>query len=93
MTDAPDPIDDVADVEDEPILVDEVSLRAGTGMDVSGQVVGVVQMTFANSALPDAEFKIMYVGRADQLRAAGDALRGAFRHVANRVDPDARRRR
>lgn len=80
--------------EDREILVDVVSIRSGSGMDKSsGQTVGVVRLGFANSALPDVEFPILYVGTAPQLRAAGDALRGAFRHVANTIDPDARRRR
>jgi len=80
--------------EDREILVDLVSIRSGSGMDkASGQTVGVVRLAFANSALPGVDFPILYVGNADQLRAAGDALRGAFRHVANVIDPDARRRR
>lgn len=92
--DAPDDLVIHDSPEDREILVDLVSIRSGSGMDkASGQTVGVVRLAFANSALPDIEFPILYVGTADQLRAAGDALRGAFRHVANVIDPDARRRR
>ena len=91
MTDTPPPQDpdpaDVADVADEPLLVDQLDLRAGTALDRSGRALGAMQFTFSNSALPDAEFKLMYVGTADQFRKLGDAVRNGMRHVANRLDP------
>lgn len=86
------PLNDATD-DEQPVIVDQVSIRAGTGLSPSGDVVGCVLLDFVNSVLPDVTFSIMYVGTAAQLRTAGDSLRGAFRHVANRVEPDARPRR
>ena len=91
MTDTPPPQDpddaDQVDLDDEPLLVDQLNLHAGTALDRSGRALGAMQFTFSNSALPDAEFKLMYVGTADQFRKLGDAVRNGMRHVANRLDP------
>ncbi len=91
MTDTPPPQDpdaaDQVDLDDEPLLVDQLDLRAGTALDRQGRALGAMQFTFSNSALPDAEFKLMYVGTADQFRKLGDAVRNGMRHVANRLDP------
>ena len=97
----PDDADQV-DLDDEPLLVDQLNLlqsllrlnlvdqlnlHAGTALDRHGRALGAMQFTFSNSALPDAEFKLMYVGTADQFRKLGDAVRNGMRHVANRLDP------
>ncbi|RTL24287.1 MAG: hypothetical protein EKK55_11770 [Rhodocyclaceae bacterium] len=91
MTDTPPPQDpddaDQVDLDDEPLLVNQLNLHAGTALDRQGRALGAMQFTFSNSALPDAEFKLMYVGTADQFRKLGDAVRNGMRHVANRLDP------
>ena len=91
MTDTPPPQDpdaaDQVDLDDEPLLVDQLDLRAGTALDRSGRALGAMLFTFGNSAVPDVEFKLMFVSDADTFRRMGDALRNGMRHVANRLDP------